>query len=170
MLWTVPLGSELRAGRWLVSIEAATDRGSYRVVVPVARDDRGQLAVVDYPALVGAAVTSASRDIESRREVEDSALRTVAARAVRNYLAGERADLLADLDSAAVVSLPERPLRVESIDAVEWVAPRRVAVRVSASDVAAAFVLSYELAVVWRGRWYVRVVGVNPTHPSQRSR
>lgn len=167
VLWTAPLGSERHAGRALVTIEAATDRGSYRLVVPVERDRDGLLAVVDYPALVGPAATSLRRSAASRREVEDAQLRTVAGRAVRNYLAGERRNLLADLDPAALVSLPDRPLEVDSIDAVEWASPGHVAVRVSATEGASPLVLSYELTVVKRERWYVRLISVNPIHPNE---
>jgi hypothetical protein len=165
VLWTAALGDERVAGRLLVTVEAVTDRGPYRLVVPVQRDDRGLLAVVGYPALVGAVATELRRSAPAGTEVEDPALRTVAGRAVRNYLAGERRNLLADLDPEAVVSLPERPLEVRSVDAVEWIAPGRVVVQVTAGDGASRLVLAYELAVVRGDRWYVRLIAVNPTHP-----
>lgn len=170
VLWTAPIGTERRAGRMLVTVEVVTNRGTYRVVVPIQRDDKSLLAVVGYPALVGGAATSLSRPAPSHHEVEDAELRTVAGRAVRNYLAGERRNLLADLDPAAVVSLPDRPLEVESVNDVVWIGPRRIAVQVTASDGATAFVLSYELSVVKRERWYVQFIAVNPTHLTQRSK
>ena len=58
----------------------------------------------------------------------------MAQRAVTNYLAGERTELLADLDSAAVVSLPTTLLDVRSVRSIANAAGDRVAVEVAAAD------------------------------------
>jgi hypothetical protein len=88
---------------------------------------------------------------------------TSAPAAVRNYLAGRRDDLLADLAPGAVVSLPERPLRLRSTDAITWARrPRLVAVEVEAPT-GQRLTLRYELAVARRDRWYVRAIEVDPT-------
>jgi hypothetical protein len=97
-------------------------------------------------------------------EVEDADLRAVCDRAVRNYLAGARRNLAADLADGAVVSLPPKRLRVGSVESVNWVAPgRRVAVQVRAEEEdGAVWMLRYELAVVRHERWYVRQLHVDP--------
>ena len=68
------------------------------------------------------------------RDVTDGGLRAVAQRAVTNYLAGERTNLLADLDPAAVVSLPTAVLDVRSVRSITKAARDRVAVEVAAAD------------------------------------
>jgi hypothetical protein len=87
----------------------------------------------------------------------------VAERALSNYLAGDRADLLADLDAGAVVSLPERRLTLREVREVTWAAPsRRLALTVDARSPAPDgldLTLRYELEVARRaGRWLVRSV------------
>jgi Conjugative transposon protein TcpC len=165
VLSTTVAGERRDEKRTLVTVAADTDRGLLHLSVPVARDPRGFLAVASYPALVGP--PPLARDLRAPEEddVEDPALRAVAERAVRNYLAGRRDDLLADLAPGAVVSLPERPLHLRSTDAITWARPRRlVAVEVEAADPTdQRLTLRYELAVVRRDRWYVRSIEVDPT-------
>ncbi len=80
-----------------------------------------------------------------------------------NYLAGERTDLLADLDPAAVVSLPTAALEVRSLRSITKAAGDRVAVEVVAADEAGTqWTLRYELTVVHRDRWYVRAIEPDP--------
>ena len=106
-------------------------------------------------------------ELPSERDVEDEQLRTVAERALRNYLGAERPNLLADLDPAAVVSLPETPLRVESVDELTWAGRDRVAAELRARAQGAALTLRYELAVVRRERWYVRAIQTDPRQTNQ---
>ena len=165
VLSTTVAGERRERQRTLVTVAAETDRGLLHLAVPVTRDPRGFLAVASYPALVGP--PPLARDLRSPDEddVEDPALRAVAERAVRNYLAGRRDDLLADLAPGAVVSLPERPLRLRATDAITWARPRRlVAVAVEATDrTGQRLTLRYELAVARRDRWYVRAIEADPT-------
>ena len=166
VLWS-GVAAERRAarGRRIVTISADTNRGRVHLAVSVGRDRRGLLFVSAPPAIVGPLATTTKASAGPEDEVEDRPLRTVAARVVRNFLAGERDDLAADLDPRAVVSLPEQRLTVRSTDAVTWVAkPRRVAVAVTANERGGPrLALRYELAVLRRGgRWLVRVVHTNP--------
>ena len=99
----------------------------------------------------------------TEQDVDDPELRAVSERAVRNYLAGQRRNLAADLADGAIVALPSKRLTVESVESITWAAGRRVAVQVRASDAGSAtWTLRYELAVVRRERWYVRSLHVNP--------
>lgn len=169
VLWASAAGVEQQGAREVVTVDAETDRGAYQLVVPVQRDHEGFLAVVGYPALVGDVATSLERELPDAPEVEDAQLRAVVGRAVRNYLAGERRNLLADLDPSAVVSLPDRPLVVRSLEEVAWSQPRRrVSARASVADGSTVLTLTYELAVVRRERWYVRAIAADPSNPPPR--
>ena len=162
--WTTVAGERVR-GRWrTVTVTAGTSVDVVHLAVPVARDGRGFLSVPAYPALVGPPATDTRADPPREQEVEDPGLRTVVGRAVRNYLAGERRDLVADLAPEAVVSLPSERLSLRAVEEVTWVRPgRQVAVAVEATDSrGAALRLRYELAVRRRDRWYVRSLHVDP--------
>jgi Conjugative transposon protein TcpC len=164
--WTAVVSQQRAGGRLAVTVAAELDGELVHLAVPVERDGRGFLSVPAYPALVGAPAANEDAQLEAEREVEDEQLRTVATRAVTNYLAGARRNLLADLAPDAVVSLPALRLAVRSVDELTWVAPpRRAAVQVQAEDRAGArWTLRYELGLVRRERWYVRSLAVDPTH------
>jgi hypothetical protein len=161
--WTA-VASERRVGsRTTVVVAVETNGEMIHLAVPVERDKRGFLAVATYPALVGAPATNADISPPAERDVDDPELRAVTERAVRNYLAGQRRNLAADLADGAIVALPSRRLTVESVESITWAAGRRVAVQVRASDARAAnWTLRYELAVLRRERWYVRSLQINP--------
>lgn len=163
--WTSVL-AERRAGRRVIATVAAEVGGELLyLAVPVERDPREYLSVPAYPALVGPPATDTSREPSEEDDVEDPRLRTIAERAVRNYLAGQRQNLLADLAPEAVVSLPDERLAVRSVESVTWAEPRRrVAVQVQARDRAGGgWTLRYELSVMRRDRWYVRSLETDPT-------
>jgi hypothetical protein len=135
----------------------------------VHRTERGFLVVPRYPALVGPPVSDPGAAPAEERDVSDGALRAVAERAVTNYLAGQRDNLLADLHPAAVVSLPPALLDVRSVRSITKAAGDRVAVEVSAADDAGIqWTLRYELAVVRRDRWYVRAIEPDPVAAGRR--
>jgi Conjugative transposon protein TcpC len=163
--WTTVLGQRREGSTLTVSVAAETGGELVYLAVPVARDRRGFLTVPAYPALVGPPATSSRADVAEEEEVADAGLRAVATRAVANYLAGEKRNLLADLSPEAVVSLPAERLRVRSTEEVTWVTqPRRAAVQVQAEGEAGElWTLRYELGVVRRDRWYVRSLAVDPT-------
>lgn len=162
--WTAVAGRRQEARRTVVTVAVELGADVVYLAVPVQRDERGFLSVSAYPALVGAPATDPSIDAPAEDEVADGELRAVAERAVRNYLAGERRDLAADLVAGAVVSLPARTLTVASVESITWARTGRVvAVQVLARDAdGGAWTLRYELAVVRRERWYVRALHVNP--------
>jgi Conjugative transposon protein TcpC len=164
--WTAVVSQQRAGGRLAVTVAAELGGELVHLAVPVERDGRGFLFVPAYPALVGALAANPDARPEAEREVEDEQLRAVATRAVTNYLAGARRNLLADLAPDAVVSLPAVRLAVRSVDELSWVAsPRRAAVQVQAEDRAGArWTLRYELGLVRRERWYVRSLAVDPTH------
>ena len=167
VLWSAAVGEESHDRRRLVTVAVQTDAQLLHLAVPVMRDRRGFLLVSGYPAVVGAPAANVRAELPSERDVEDEQLRTVAERALRNYLGAERPNLLADLDPAAVVSLPETPLRVESVDELTWAGRDRVAAEVRARAQGAALTLRYELAVVRRERWYVRAIQTDPRQTNQ---
>jgi Conjugative transposon protein TcpC len=164
--WTAVVSQQRRGGRLAVTVAVELDGEFVHLAVPVERDGRGFLFVPAYPALVGAPASDPGAPSEAEREVEDEQLRAVATRAVTNYLAGARRNLLADLAPDAVVSLPAMRLAVRSVNELTWVAPpRRAAVQVQAEDRAGArWTLRYELGLVQRERWYVRSLAVDSTH------
>ncbi len=169
--WT-RVATDRRAGarRRIITIAAETTRGVVHLAVPVSRDPRGLLFVSAVPALVGPPPQTNTGAAPPEADVEDRQLRTLGARVVRNYLAGERDDLAADLHPRAVVSLPELRLKVQSIDAVTWVTePRRIAVAVAAAaHRQPRLALRYELSVSRAGgRWLVRTVHTNPIAPEE---
>jgi hypothetical protein len=159
--------SASRSGSVLnVAVAARTDEGkTLHLIVPVARDDSGFLYLAGYPALVGAPPVSGEATLPVGEEVADEQLETVVTRALTNYLAGARENLLADLTPDAVVSIPDVRLHVSSVEPPTWVEPnRRVAVLVTASDEKNnSWTLRYELDVRLGGRWYVRGIEADPT-------
>jgi hypothetical protein len=160
--WTAVASERRGASRTTVVVAAQAGGETFYLAVPVERDERGFLAVATYPALVGAPATDRGIAAPAEREVDAPELRTVSERAVRNYLAGQRRNLAADLADGATVALPAKRLTVEAVESITW-AGRRVAVQVRAAEEGVAtWTLRYELVVVRRERWYVRSLHVNP--------
>ena len=164
VLWTTAIQDQPDAhGDRLITVAAQTTRQLLYLAVPVHRTERGFLVVPRYPALVGPPVSDPGAAPAEERNVSDSGLRAVAQRAVTNYLAGERTNLLADLDPSAVVSLPTAVLDVRSLRSITKAAGDRVAVEVAAVDeTGTQWTLRYELTVVHRDRWYVRAIEPDP--------
>jgi hypothetical protein len=162
--WSAVVSSARSSLGRVVTVAAETDRRRLHLAVTVRRDEQGLLAVVALPAIVGPPPVAHETRPRLEDEVGDPALRAVASRVVKNYLARERDNLAADLARGAVVSLPEERLRLASIDGVTW-SDRRVAVGLTAETAdGLRLSLRYELAVVRdAGRWLVRTVHVNPT-------
>jgi hypothetical protein len=148
-----------------VLVVAETSAGTQYLSVPVTRDERGLLSVVSYPALVGPPATDTTVAVADLSPVEDQGLETVVSRGLRNYLTGEAANLRADLTSEAVVSLPPQPLTVGEIDSVNWLVQHHtVSVQVEAKDAQGAeLILTYQIGVVRKDRWYIDSIQVDPT-------
>jgi hypothetical protein len=169
VVWTaVAQDRVLSNRRHLITVATETTRGAYYLSVPVEKDVRGFLSVSGHPALVGPPAANRSSGPRAEPDVEDPQLEDVARRAVTNYLGREISNLRSDLDAHAVVALPPLPFKVTSIDALTWAGPGRVAVELEARGAGAAWSLRYELAVVRRGRWYVRSIQTNPNERSSR--
>jgi Conjugative transposon protein TcpC len=164
--WTTVAGARREGRRTIVTVTAATSEGgTLHLSVPVERDPRGFLYVSGYPALVGPPATNPEASLAEEDSVEDEKLAVVVERALTNYLARARGNLLADLTPDAVVSLPADALEVTNVNEVTWVTPgRRVAVELDAEDEQEnTWTLRYELEVRRSDRWYVRSLQVDPT-------
>jgi hypothetical protein len=150
----------------LYTVAAQTDTaGLLYLTVNVLREPNGRLALAGYPAFVGAPESSAAVLPEHQHEVEDPALRTVATRALRNYLDGSESELAADLSVGAHVSLPGLTLTLESLDSLDWSTPARslLAVVRARDQRGAQYTLGYELDVLAdAGRWEVSTIQMNP--------
>lgn len=165
--WTQVVQSrELASGQHVYTVAVQTDTaGLLYLTVDVARETDGQLALAGYPAFVGAPASTVAAIPEHLREVEVPALKTVLARALRNYLAGSESELAADLSSGARVSLPGLKLALESLLSLDWSTPQRsVLATVRARDERGAqYTLGYELDVLANaGRWEVSAIQMNP--------
>lgn len=162
--WTSVAGAERSAGRTLVTVAAQAGERLLYLSVPVARDRAGFLYLAGYPALVGPPATASDVEEDVEEDVEDAKLEVVVSRAITNYLAGSRRNLLADLTPDAVISMPSRPLEVESTGDLLWVEPdRRVSIEVEVRDETGTdWTLRYELGVQRSDRWYVRSIHINP--------
>lgn len=170
VLWAAPSRAQRSGATVAVTVIADTTRGMYHLAVPVGLRN-GLHYIAREPAFVGAVATGPAPRPPVRSEVDDRKLVAVARRALTNFLARDRTDLLADLDDEAVVVLPDQNARMLTVGRVEWLIPgRRVGadVRVRLND-RVELPLRYELAVVRRaGRWLVRAINTNPTpevHP-----
>src|SRR5439155_8915044 len=130
----VAVADDVRATRGrTVTVAADTSAGPIDLVVTVARDRSGLMFIPDYPAIVGPSAADPHAELPDEQPVEDAALDRVARRAVSNFLAAQRTNLLADLDRGAVVVLPDTPLSVRRFREMTWVRPRaRVALVVQA--------------------------------------
>jgi hypothetical protein len=170
VLWSTAIQDQPDARRdRVITVAVQTTRQLLYLAVPVHRTDHGFLVVRQYPSLVGPPVSDPAVAPAEEPDVTDDGLRAVAQRAITNYLAGERTNLLADLDAGAVVSLPTVTLDVRSVRSITQAARERVAVEVSASDATGTqWTLRYELAVVHRDRWYVRTIQTAPVAAAPR--
>jgi Conjugative transposon protein TcpC len=139
------------------------------LAVPVERRREGSLELGGYPSLVGPPPVGRG-SLPDRAEVSEKGVVAVARRVVTNYLAGEGANLAADLVPDAPVTLPTRELHVRSLDDVVWAdgpSSNAVLVTVEAADGRGAlWTLTYELGITNRaGRPYVTYVQ-DPPGPS----
>ena len=132
------------------------------LAVPVDRIEGGAIALTGYPSLVGAPVTAEASPAD-REEVSDEELLTVAERVLRNYLAGERQNLAADLAPGASVSIPAQRLEVDSVEEIFWAAGidsgAVLATVIAVDEGGASWTLTYELGVErLRGRVLVSFI------------
>ena len=166
ILWSAPVAARVTSARSaVVTVAVRLGPETTYLAVPIRRTVEGRLSVPNAPAVVGPPSLDRRGTSAPELEVEDQALKVVAARVVRHYLESNATDLAADLDRGATVSLPRTALRVADIEATTWVAkPSRIAVHLIArGQRGQQLALRYELAVARvGGRWLVRSVHVNP--------
>ncbi len=162
---TYVVGEQSGGNETLVTVAAQTTGGLVYLSVPVARDSHGFMFIPNYPALVGPPASDANASLPVQQQVDDASLQTVVERAVTNYLAGNQANLLADLTPNALVSLPQQHLTVTNTQPATWTIPgQRVAIQVTATDAhGTSWTLTYELNVEKLDRWYVQSIQVDPT-------
>ena len=141
------------------------DAGIQYLTVSVVRTAGGSLALGGYPAFVGAPATGPAQVQGHAGEVNEPALATVVARALRNYLATSGSELAADLTANAHVSLPAAALSLESVQRLDWAqgAGAVIAVVAAADARGARYTLGYELDVARvQGRWEVSAIQMDP--------
>jgi hypothetical protein len=171
VLW-VEVASDQRAllgGRTItVAARVSTRELPLYLAVGVRHDPGAGLSLTGYPAFVGAPAIEQAAPSPALSPVAEDDVATVAARALRNYLAGSARNLKADLAPSARISLPTLRLAVTDVESVEWIgAPGTGAVLVTvlAEDprAAATYTLAYELGIERRERPYISFVQVIPT-------
>jgi len=167
VLWAeVVQARALGAGRHMYTVAAQTDTvGLLYLTVGVARRSDGALALIGYPAFVGAPTAAPAQASEHAAEVSDPELVTVVERALRNYLAASPVELAADLSSGARVSVPGAALTLQSTQQLAWKPDRRsVVATVLAQDARGAhYTLAYELDVTEvDGRWEIAAIQMDP--------
>jgi hypothetical protein len=153
--------------RHVYTVAAQTDTaGLVYLAVTVAREPDGRLALIGYPAFVGAPAADAAQTAAGGSEVDEAGLTTVVERALRNYLAASSEELSADLSAGARVAVPAASLTLISMSRLSWSADRRsVLAVVRASDARGAqYTLGYEADVEEvHGRWELSAIEVDPT-------
>ncbi|MHB8233530.1 MAG: hypothetical protein ACYDHT_02650 [Solirubrobacteraceae bacterium] len=152
VLWAeVVQARQLDNGGHVYTVAAQTDTsGVLYLTVRVQRDANGALALAGYPAFVGAPAAQAPARPARAPAVTDGALVVVVERALRNYLAGSRGELAADLASGARVAVPSIATTLVSMQRLVWAPDRRsVVATVQARDARGTrYTLAYELDVV----------------------
>jgi hypothetical protein len=167
VLWAeVVQARRLGAGGHMYTVAAQTDSaGLLYLTVGVTRRASGALALMGYPAFVGAPAVAPANTPEHSSEVDDPALVTVIERATRNYLAASPGELAADLSAGAHVAVPTIALTLDSVQRLDWAADKRsVLVVVQAQDGRSVrYTLAYELDVSdVDGRWEVSAIQMDP--------
>jgi hypothetical protein len=168
VLWAEVVQERVAApARRVYTVAAQTDTaGLVYLAVTVARERDAHLALVGYPAFVGAPAAEAAQSAAGGSEVEEPKLATVVERALRNYLAASGQELSADLAAGARVAMPAASLTLLSISRLSWSADRRsVSAVVRAGDARGAqYTLGYEADVEEvDGRWELSAIEVDPT-------
>ncbi|MFL5844343.1 MAG: conjugal transfer protein [Solirubrobacteraceae bacterium] len=170
--WSAVASDRPVRGGHRITVLADTTNGRVALVVTVAQDDRGSLAVREFPALVGWPATATAPDAPPPDAVDNDELDATVSRALRNFLAGRRDALAADLLPGAVIALPDQTLRMVAVEDLSWTSRRRgvaVVVRARLSD-GGELRLGYELGVAREaGRWFVRWIGTDQTQDGRTS-
>ncbi len=153
VVWTrVAQNPEALAGGRIVVVAVGIDGAQepLYLAVPVDRLDEGAIVLSGYPSLVGPPETAVI-DPPEREAIEAADVAEVAERVIRNYLAGERQNLAADLATGASVSMPSQRLEVDSIEEIVWAdgpdSGAVLATVVAIDESRTTWTLTYELGV-----------------------
>ena len=159
VLWTAPVAERAAPGGGrMITIAVALEGGPVlHLAVPIGRAPGDRPYVAERPALVGPPPLGDAPARATPPPVEDPALVEVARRALANYVAGDGANLAADLAPEASVAPLARPIAA-TVGEPAWIdrASGWLAVPVDAELPGGARAdLRYELRAVWRERWLV---------------
>jgi Conjugative transposon protein TcpC len=151
-----------RKGTHVYTVAAQTDTaGLVYLTVDVERAADGSLAIVGYPAFVGAPQSGPAQGPAQAPEINDRELVAVIERGLRNYLAAAPEELAADLSSHAPIAVPGLAMTLESVQRLGWSSDRRsVLAVVQAHDARGVrYTLSYEVDVAdVEGRWEISAI------------
>ncbi len=168
VIWTaVAAHAHPAAGSGLITVAVALagEAALRYLAVPVASGAGGSLAVTGFPALVAPPPLNDRAPPPNGDDVSDSALRTVAVRALSAYLRGSADQLDADLLPGTHASVPASPLTIEDIASITWTSANEIALDATVHDPAGTgYELRYLLTVTRRDRWYV--LAINPSDPT----
>jgi Conjugative transposon protein TcpC len=167
VLWAEVVQARLEgAGRHVYTVAAQTDTaGLVYLTIGVGRDADGHLAILGYPAFIGAPQAGPAQSLRRAPEVTDRALVSVVGRALRNYLAAAPEELAADLSARARIAVPGMRLTLESVQRLGWSADGRSVLAVVQAREArgARYTLGYELDVAdIGGRWEISAIEMDP--------
>jgi hypothetical protein len=170
VLWA-QVASDQRAllGGRIITIAAgvSTQVVPVYLAVPVRHDPGRGLSLAAHPSFVGAPALDPQPPSPALSALGERDVATVAARAMRNYLARSAPNLKADLAPDALVTLPTVPLLLRRIESLEWIGAAgsgAVLATVAAEDPrGATYTLAYELGIERRERPYVTFIQVVPT-------
>src|SRR4051794_31820851 len=105
--WTAVVADEpSRTGGRRIVVLAQVAGQMLSLVVPV-RPAPGRVAISGPPAIIGAPATMTSSGLTASDPIDDPGLEATVTRAIKNFLAGRRDNLAADLDRGALVVLPD---------------------------------------------------------------
>ncbi len=154
-------------GSHVYTIAAQTDAmGLVYMTVTVMRGRSGRLAIVGYPAFVGAPPSAPAAAVPGGGEVTQPGLSVVIERALRNYLADAPQELAADLAAGTAIAPPEVHLTLDSMPSLTWSSGggRTVVALIDAHDARGAhYTLAYELDVEQvAGRWEISAIQTDP--------
>jgi hypothetical protein len=168
---TVAGAERLDAAHALITVAVTLGSRPGRVTrwlsVPIARDRRGGLVVVDLPSFVGAPPRAAGGPVQGDPLLgsDSGAITDLVTRFLRAYLAGDTGALWYLCAPGARITSSAGGLRVLEVVSIELAAPasaraRRLLVAARARDLAfgVTYGLRYRIEVVRRGRWYVAAI------------
>jgi Conjugative transposon protein TcpC len=151
----------------IVTVEVTLAPGSRveYLAVAVARSQNGSMAVLNFPSFVGAPSVQESPPHPTLQAVNDQELSTVVLRSLTNYVAGDSANLAADLAPGTQVTFPPNQLELTaSSGQLSWTGPNGVLATVEVRDQqGASYTLTYEVGVQRSDRWYVNSIEVIPS-------